>query len=130
MELPGIGSIVSVTTKTRNTYYFTYKEQPFDYKTYNGRVVKNEKWLQANYLSVETGDANYPIAMIAHSNIDSIKVISSVGGNKYQQFPVVGSKGQKYTVSKTGEHYSCDCTGFKYYNKCKHINLVRNDKYE
>jgi len=130
MELPGVGSIVSVTTKFRSTYYYSYKQLPYDYKTYNGRVVKNEKWLQADYLSVETGDPNYPIAMIARSNIDTIKVISSVGSNKYQQFPVVGSKGQKYTVSKTGSHYSCDCTGFKYYNKCKHINLVRNDKYE
>jgi hypothetical protein len=127
--LPSVGSVVSVTTKHHNTYYFTYKEKPFDYRTYVGVVVKNDKWLEANYLSVRTDNPNYPISQISVYNIEKIEVIKG-SLSTIQQFPVASSKGTVYNVTKKDDHFSCECTGFKYYSKCKHIELVRNDYYE
>jgi len=40
-------------------------------------------------------------------------------------FQVMGTKGNKYTVkrSKNGE-WSCECVGFGYRGKCRHIGLA------
>lgn len=38
---------------------------------------------------------------------------------------VEGSKGAEYTVILQDSEASCDCTGFKYREDCKHIPLAR-----
>ncbi len=131
MELPTVGSIVEVTTKYPNTYYYTYKQQPFVYRKVVGRVVQNDKWAGADMISVSTGDVNHPISRVSLDFIDGIEIVEGkLQSIKYQQFPVAGSKGKMYTVSKNGNHYSCDCTGYKYHNRCKHIDSVKDDRYE
>ena len=127
--IPAVGSVVELTTKQPNHYIFTAKEQPFVFRKIVGKVVQNEKWLEADYVSIETGNSNYPVSMISFKRIHDIKVISGRSSN-FQEFPVIGSKGQKYIVSKSNNHYSCSCTGFKFHGKCKHINLVKDDRYE
>jgi len=127
--IPSIGSVVSITTKQRNYYYFSYKEKPYEYQTYVGVVVKNAKWLESKYISVRTDNPNFPIAQISVYSIEKIDIIKG-SQSTIQQFPVAGSKGMVYNVTKNNNHYSCDCTGFKYHSKCKHIDLVRNDYYE
>ena len=37
------------------------------------------------------------------------------------QWPVIGSKGDSYTVEMTDYGFSCDCIAF---SKCKHIKAV------
>ena len=34
---------------------------------------------------------------------------------------VTGSKGKKYTVTKTGSTWKCECRGFAFRRDCKHI---------
>lgn len=35
--------------------------------------------------------------------------------------------GKFYTVTQSGNYYSCSCTGFLYRNKCKHVELVKSN---
>jgi len=127
--IPAVGSTVEITVEQPNIYYYTYKQQPVDTRVYTGKVVRNEKWLDAKYLSIHTDNTNYPISQIAFTNIKSIKILDGRKDN-YKEYPVAGSKGKMYTVSQNGKHYSCTCPGFTYNAKCKHIELVRNDYYE
>jgi len=127
--LPSVGSVVSITTKHQNIYIHTYKEKPFEYHTITGKVLPNDKWLEAHYISIKTDNKNYPISMISINNIEKIEIIEG-SQNFIQKFPVDGSKGKRYIVSFNKQHYSCTCPGFTYNMKCKHIDLVRNDYYE
>jgi len=38
---------------------------------------------------------------------------------------VLGSKGQKYNVTKTGPAWKCECRGFQYRQDCKHIQNLK-----
>lgn len=127
--IPEIGSTVEVVTTRPNTYYYTYKDQPTVTDTFIGKVIRNDRWLSADYVSVRTDNPNYPVSLIRLGSIKSIKIISGRSSN-YKEFPVAGSKGKMYTVALNGKHYSCTCMGFTYNSKCKHIDLVRNDYYE
>tara|TARA_B100000900_G_scaffold196323_1_gene166162 strand:+ start:5224 stop:5415 length:192 start_codon:yes stop_codon:yes gene_type:complete len=40
------------------------------------------------------------------------------------QWPVIGSKGDKYTVEMTDKGFECDCPA---YRKCKHIKSVEQN---
>lgn len=39
-------------------------------------------------------------------------------------WPVVGSKGNRYSVELTEKGFTCTCTGFTMHGKCKHIQGV------
>jgi len=38
---------------------------------------------------------------------------------------VTGSKGQKYTVTKRGPKWECQCRGFAFRRDCKHVQQLR-----
>ena len=38
---------------------------------------------------------------------------------------VLGSKGQKYKVTKTGPTWKCECRGFQFRQDCKHIQNLK-----
>lgn len=39
-------------------------------------------------------------------------------------WPVIGSKGDKYSVELVEGGFKCDCVGFTMHGKCKHIQSV------
>ena len=39
-------------------------------------------------------------------------------------WPVIGSKGDKYSVEMHENGFSCTCTGFTMHGSCKHIKQV------
>ena len=39
-------------------------------------------------------------------------------------WPVVGSKGNEYSVELHDQGFECDCPGFGYHGKCKHSRSV------
>jgi hypothetical protein len=104
MNIPTIGSKVSITVRFRTNYL--YAPEPYEDVELTGTVVKSQRWVDADSFSLETTDASYPV-----------KIIPS------RKFLVKGSKGE-YTVTQNGKHYSCTCIGFKYHGKCKHITAV------
>lgn len=38
---------------------------------------------------------------------------------------VEGSKGSKYFITKSGDNYVCQCPGFMFRRKCKHIDVLK-----
>ena len=76
-NLPSIGSVVSITTKNPDNYYFSYKQKQRDHKTFVGVVIKNNEWLQNKYLSVQTDNPNFPIAQISIYNIEKIDIVKA-----------------------------------------------------
>jgi len=123
IQIPAVGSDVAVVTSHRNINYFTSKDLPFETFRYQGIVLRNAPWVPADSFTVETGNSRFPISIISINNVVDMK--SSGKSVQYQEFPVAGSKGKMYNVSRSGDHFACDCTGFKYHNKCKHIKLVK-----
>lgn len=120
MNIPSVGSKVSVTVRLRTNYL--YAPEPYEDVEFTGTVVKSQKWVDADSFSLETTDASYPVKIIPGKWLRNVKVISG-SVQSIRKFKVAGSKGE-YTVTQNGKHYSCTCIGFKYHGKCKHITAV------
>lgn len=41
------------------------------------------------------------------------------------KFEVVKGNGEKYVLEKKQSRWQCSCTGFKYRNKCKHLDMIK-----
>lgn len=127
MQLPTIGSHVEVITESININYFTMLDMPFVRNIIRGVVVKNPNWLEADYFTVKTGNKDFPMSMVSSKRVKDIKIIQG-STDDTKHFNVKGSKGDEYIVSLRGNHYSCTCVGFKFNNKCKHIEGIKNAK--
>ena len=127
MQLPTVGSHVEVTTVFANTNYFTMLDQPFVEHTHQGIVVKNPAWLESDYFTVKTGKPGFPLSMISSKVVKSIKILQG-STDDTKHFEVKGSKGDVYVVSVRENQYSCTCVGFKFNNKCKHIEGIKDGK--
>lgn len=124
MNIPTVGSFVEVNVRFRNANLFTYKEKPFDDFLLSGEIIKNERWIPADSFMLQTGNPKHPISVITLKNVTSIQVLKgSDKKNKLRKFKVSGK--HTHTVLLASNHYSCDCIGFKYHAKCKHIEAVK-----
>ena len=45
-----------------------------------------------------------------------------------QTWKIKSTSGSVYTVTRRNESYTCDCAGFKFYRKCKHVKKVMDEK--
>ena len=120
MNIPSVGSVVEVTTKYRNIYY--YSKDEYEYKSYKGRIVNNERWVSADSFTIETGNPNYPVSVIPIQRVSDIKIIKGFKVS-VRKFKVKGGHGE-YIVTQNSKHFSCTCIGYKYHAKCKHITAV------
>lgn len=120
IEIPSANSIVKVTVSFRNINYFTSKSKPFDESIIEGVVVNNPKWVDANSITIETGNKDFPVSIISIKNIKKVDIIKGSTSQSTKYFNIQGSKGSTYVVSVRENQYSCSCTGFKYHGKCKH----------
>jgi hypothetical protein len=121
MNIPMPNSVVSVTTKYRNISY--YSKDEFKYLTKKGKVIKSPKWVSADSFCIETGDPKFPVSVIKMTQVTNIELVTgeSISVRKFK----VESKKGTYNVSVSGDHFSCDCIGFKYHSKCKHVTAVK-----
>lgn len=121
MNIPAVGSTVEATVRFRNILLSNNAE--YNDELYKGVVVKNAKWINADSFSLNTGNPDYPVSIIPINRVINLKVLSGKSVN-IRKFKVKGDSGD-YLVIKADNHYSCDCTGFKYRGKCKHIEKVK-----
>lgn len=91
-----------------------------------GTVVPNEKWDKVDTFCM-TGDEHIRIRNIALPNVLSIEYIR--GGavkDTVRAFRVKSTDGKReYIVTVRGDKYDCQCTGFTYHHKCKHVDGVK-----
>lgn len=116
-NIPTVGSFVEVTVKYRNIRLNS--DSPYHYVTQKGKVMKPPKWVAADSFCVETDNPNFPFSVIQSKYVDSINYLSG-NPTKVRKFEV-----GKYFVLLNGNNYSCNCVGFKYHFKCKHITAVK-----
>ena len=121
MNIPMPNSVVSVTTKYRSILINSNSE--FTFYTKKGKVLKSPKWVPADSFCLETGNPNFPVSVINMNYVHDIKFISGQS-NTIRKFKVKGKKGE-HMVTLSGQHLSCDCIGFKYHAKCKHVTAVK-----
>lgn len=122
MNTPTINSEVIVTVRFRDIYFAA--SSPYKSRKFSGKVIKSQKWVSANSFSIQTTDKEYPVKIIPVAWVEDIQVISG-SMQDIQKFEVSGSKGT-YTVTKSGDQYSCGCIGFKFHAKCKHIQSIKD----
>ncbi len=128
IQIPSANSIVKVTASFRNINYYTSESKPFDESIIEGVVVNNPKWVDANSITIETGNKDFPVSIISIKNIKKVDIIKGSTSDSTKYFNVQGSKGSTYVVSVRENQYSCTCTGFKYHGKCKHGEEVMSPK--
>jgi hypothetical protein len=111
VTVPRIGSTIRVQTK------FGLRE---------GTVVPNQKWDKADTFCM-TGDQYIAIRNIALANVVTIEYINgSPVKESVRAFSVKSTDGKRtYTVIMQGDKFSCECVGFTYHHKCKHVDGVK-----
>lgn len=97
----------------------------FDRRTIRGVVVQTPHWLDKNYVSVNTGNPDYPVSHVHKSVIVGfVQPDADVG---IRVFRVTSkSKGKSYEVTVHAARVSCDCVGFQFHRYCKHSTAVKN----
>ena len=115
-----VGSSVAITTKWRSNIL----GQEFDINTFEGKVVPNPKWLDADYVSVHTGNPMYPV-----SHINKRFIVGHEFSDKRsleRLFKVKSkSNGKTYNVISFEGFVTCDCAGFQFRRTCRHVNKVK-----
>lgn len=108
---PSVGSFVRVQTK------FGLRE---------GTVVPNEKWEKSDTFCM-TGDEHIRVRNIALANVVTIEYIKGAPlRDAVRAFRVKSSdKKREYIVTVRGDKFDCNCVGFTYHHKCKHVEGVR-----
>jgi hypothetical protein len=112
-NLPSVGSTVTV-----NCHFYTGPAK------FTGVVINPYRWLNADEFCLQTGNKDFPVSVINLKSIVDLKILKG-STTITRKFKVKGSKNDEYLVTLSGNHYSCHCIGFKYYNKCKHITKVK-----
>ena len=121
MKIPSVGSTVRVTTRFKNIILYDNRE--WDDKVYTGVVVKNAKWVDANSFSLHTGNKEHPVSIISMKHVLDISLVNGKMSN-VRKFKVTGTN--EYIVTLSNNHFSCECIGFKYHGKCRHVTQVKN----
>ena len=115
-----IGTDVEITTKWKSNSL--YRE--FDINTFKGKVVANPKWLDGDYVSVYTGNPDYPISYIHKKFIVGFDMAENRSDMRI--FKVKSkTKGSVYNVTSVSGTVSCDCVGFQFRRHCKHSDSVK-----
>jgi hypothetical protein len=126
-DLPQVGSIVRVVTRWYNNYIFTAKTQPFVDYVYEGTVLPSEKADKPNTFNMTATGIKMRHRTIPMDYVVSIEYLK---GKKietvFRAFKVEsGDKTKTYTVIVINDKFECECVGFKYRHKCKHVDAVK-----
>lgn len=123
--IPKIGSEVTVKYKNpmweaRDRYFFLVPE----FQTFSGVVYPVQSHQASrNVLNLATGHSSWKFRELLLENVVSIDGVNreAATSKALRVWQVRGSKGMNYTVVESNGKLSCDCIGFKYHDKCRHL---------
>jgi hypothetical protein len=128
MNIPSIGSVVQVTTRRPEIFYFS--SDKYFFNTIKGTVLKQEKWMSPGQFPVATGNPDFPVSVIDAKNIHKLDLLTGTAKEITTQstdriFKVHSKFTQKdYIVTVKGAKLHCTCVGFEYRKHCKHSDAV------
>lgn len=115
-----IGADIELKTRMRSNVLGVGMEDV----VFKGKVVPNPKWLDNDYVSVRTGNPEYPVSHIHKKFIVGFEF--SEERSIVRIFKVTSkSKGHTYNVISENGIVSCDCIGFQFRRVCKHSAKVK-----
>jgi hypothetical protein len=126
--------------RVRNSQYdrrHRYGYHIEEFNEYEGEVIPNPKWVKDDSFCLTTGDSQFPFRVIDKENIIHGWYWAEGKGTKAGELNVIaagvnvgrsnltkvvdGSNGKKYVLTKSGNRWSCNCTGFSYRKTCSHV---------
>ena len=122
ISVPSLGSVVKLTVKFSQGPSMVPPEA--NTRVYEGKVLPSYKWLNDREFCL-SGDSLFPIRVMNINQIEKMELVSgslSLVSDQPETFIVDGSKGNKYTVTRSKSNWSCTCPGFQFRNQCKHIS--------
>jgi len=114
-----------------------YGYQLNEFNEYEGEVIPNPRWVKDDSFCLTTGDPQFPFRVIVKEQIMHGWQLPESQGVKAGELNVIaagvnvgrssltkvvdGSNGKKYVLTKNGNRWSCNCTGFSYRKTCSHV---------
>jgi hypothetical protein len=116
-----IGQTVDLQVKYHS---IQYKDEGEKTRQVKGQIVQSPKWLDSDYVSVMTGNPNYPVSHVFKGNIVGFDLTRARIDSR--MFIVRSkSKGKTYNVISSNGEIKCDCIGYQYRKYCKHSTAVK-----
>jgi hypothetical protein len=103
--------------------------------TKSGVVTRSEHYDDPDTFRLATGDRSFPFSVVPLDHVKEIIYEDGSKGETHTQKIITISawqvksdsrKGGFYTVTRDGNHYSCDCLGFQYRKSCRHIIKIKS----
>ena len=115
---PAVGAQIRVLT--------TFGQAHVPPRIYVGTVVPNERWEKADTFCM-TGDEYIRVRNIALRHVINIEYIKGAPlKSEIRAFRVRSTDGKReYVVTMRGNKFDCNCVGFTYHHKCKHVDGVK-----
>jgi hypothetical protein len=139
IAIPKIGQLVKVFTSYSLNWMNEYN------RPITGIVVPGNLWDQPNTFRLhpsdqgigkKNGDSTISIDRVtrieyldgSQDTQKSTKALSgpSKGEESPEFFEVDGSKGARYTVTKRGDTFSCNCVAGGFGRQCKHVTKIKD----
>jgi len=135
MQTPKVGSFVRVEVNNLSAMLKNPIFCDVIPKTiiYEGQVVALDKFDPKDSFNLTTGNHSFPIRNIAIRNVVNIEVIqqNDKQSSSVQTIEVVGTKGNKYTITIDRDKITCTCPVFQFKKQqCKHIKKFLGERVE
>lgn len=102
----------------------------------SGVVIKSEHYDDPLTFRLATGDRNFPYSVVPLDLVKGLIYEDGSKGDTEQQKVITitawevksdSRKGGSYTVTRDGNHFSCDCLGFQYRKSCRHVIKIKSE---
>jgi hypothetical protein len=93
------------------------------HREFEGEVLPSYRWLTDREFCI-TGDDAWPVRVINMANVQNIVIQSgstTTVQTSTQTYHIAGSKGAAYTVTRSAAGWHCQCKGFEFRGRCRHI---------
>jgi len=92
-------------------------------RSFAGEVLPSYRWLTDREFCV-AGDDSWPVRVINVANIRNLRITS--GGTQTvntttKTYTIAGSKGSSYAVTRSTTGWHCQCKGYEFRGRCRHI---------